>query len=182
MVLVDSAHEEQFLRFPEPIRMAQGPIWEQQRAAVTGLRGLIETGSLDPAAIPAPPRLPDDVADRYRALMATGTAVDTMLAELATIEQIHGEARDSDISTLGDIPLVVIRHGEPTPPFPPELGISEEDMGRYEEVWQELQEELAAMSSRGRLMVAGGAGHLIHHERPDLVVDAIHELVTAVRG
>jgi pimeloyl-ACP methyl ester carboxylesterase len=29
MVLVDSAHEDQFLRYPEPIRNAQGLIWEQ---------------------------------------------------------------------------------------------------------------------------------------------------------
>jgi pimeloyl-ACP methyl ester carboxylesterase len=29
MVLVDSAPENQFLRYPEPIRNAQGLIWEQ---------------------------------------------------------------------------------------------------------------------------------------------------------
>jgi pimeloyl-ACP methyl ester carboxylesterase len=101
MVLVDSAHEEQFLRFPEPIRRAQGPILKQQRAAVLGLRSLIEAGSVDPAAIPAPPQLPPDVAEQYRALTATGKAADTMLAELDTIEQVHAEAREMGISALG---------------------------------------------------------------------------------
>jgi pimeloyl-ACP methyl ester carboxylesterase len=73
----------------------------------------------------------------------------------------------------------VITHGEPTPQFPPELGIDEEDMRRYEETWRELQAELAAMSSRGRVMVAEGAEHMIHLDRPDLVVEAIREVVSA---
>jgi hypothetical protein len=122
MVLVDSAHEDQFLRFPEPIRSAQGLIWEQQRAMVTGLRTMIEAGPVDLAMIPVPPQLPPATADRLRALIATTKAVDTMLAELDTIEGIHAEAREAGITSLGDIPLVVITHGVPPPPFPPRAG------------------------------------------------------------
>ena len=43
------------------------------------------------------------------------------------------------------------------------------------------QEELARLSSRGRVVVAEGAGHMIHHERPDLVADAIREVATPLR-
>jgi pimeloyl-ACP methyl ester carboxylesterase len=182
MVLVDSAHEEQFFRFPESIRNAQGPISEQQRAMVTGLRTMIEAGPVDPAMIPVPPQLPLATADRLRALIATTKAVDTMLAELDTIENIHAEAREAGITSLGDIPLIVLTHGNPPPPFPPELGIDDEDMRRYEETWRELQGELATLSSRGRVTVAEGAGHMIHHERPDVVVEAIREVVAAVRS
>jgi pimeloyl-ACP methyl ester carboxylesterase len=181
MVLVDSAHEEQFLRYPESIRKAQGPIWEQQRAMVTGLRTMIEAGAVDPALIPVPPQLPHEAAELLRALIATTKAVDTMLAELETIESIHAEAREAGIS-LGDIPLVVLTHANPPPPFPPELGIDDEEMRRYEETWRELQGELATLSSRGRVTVAEGAGHMIHHERPDLVVEAIREVIAAVRS
>jgi pimeloyl-ACP methyl ester carboxylesterase len=55
-------------------------------------------------------------------------------------------------------------------------------MRRYEETWRELQGDLAALSSRGRVVVAEGAGHMIHHERPDVVLEAIREVVTAVRS
>ena len=182
MVLVDSAHEDQFLRFPEPIRNAQGLIWEQQRAMVTGLRTMIDGGPVDLAMIPVPPQLPPATADRVRALIATTKTVDTMLAELDTIEGIHAEAREAGITSLGDIPLVVITHGVPPPPFPPELGINDDEMRRYEETWRELQGDLAALSSRGRVVVAEGAGHMIHHERPDVVVEAIREVVAAVRS
>jgi pimeloyl-ACP methyl ester carboxylesterase len=179
MVLVDSAHEEQFLRFPESIRNAQGPIWEQQRAMVKGLRRMMEDGSVDPVMIPVPPQFPPLEADRLRALIGTTKAADTMLAELHTMEAIHAEGREAGITTLGDIPLVVVTHGLPPPPFPPELGITVEDMRRYEETWRKLQEELAALSPRGRVVVADGAGHMIHHERPNVVVDAIRDVVAA---
>jgi hypothetical protein len=93
MVLVDSAHEDQFLWYPEPIRNAQGVIWEQQRALVMGLRTMIEAGPVDPAMMPVPPQPPPATVDRLRALIATTKAADTMLAELDTIESIHAEAR-----------------------------------------------------------------------------------------
>lgn len=51
-----------------------------------------------------------------------------------------------------------------------------------EQLWQELQAELAGLSSRGRLVVAQGSGHYIQLERPQLVVDAISEVVAAGRG
>jgi pimeloyl-ACP methyl ester carboxylesterase len=177
MVLVDSAHEEQFLRFPASIRNAQGPIQDQQRAMLTALRSMTEGGTVDPAVIPVPSQLSPGDAERLRALIATVKAVDAILAELDTIEGIHAEARKSGITTLGDIPLVVITHGVAPPPFPAELGITDEDMRPYEQTWGELQEELAGLSPRGRVVVAEGAGHMIHHERPDVVVQAIRDVV-----
>jgi pimeloyl-ACP methyl ester carboxylesterase len=182
MVLVDSAHGEQFLRFPESIRNAQRPLWQQQKAMLTGIRSLLDSGTLDPAVIPVPPQLPPGAAERLRALMATKEATDTMLAELETVEQIHAEEREAGISSLGDLPLVAITHGVAPPPFPPELGITDEDMRAYESTWRELQGELAALSSRGRLVVAENAGHMVHHERPDVVVDAIRDVVEGVRS
>ena len=180
MVLVDSAHEEQFDRFPEPVRNAQGPMQDQQRAMLLGLRGMIEAGTVDPAVIPVPPQLPPGDAHRLRALTATTKAVDAMLAELDTIEAVHSEAREAEITTLGDIPLVVVTHGVSPPQFPPDLGVTEEDMRLYEETWRGLQEELAALSSRGRVVVAEGAGHMIHHDRPDIVLQAIRDVLAAV--
>jgi hypothetical protein len=51
----------------------------------------------------------------------------------------------------------------------------------YEQLWQELQAEPAALSSQGKLMMAEGGGHYIQLERPQLVIDAIAEVVTAAR-
>jgi pimeloyl-ACP methyl ester carboxylesterase len=49
-----------------------------------------------------------------------------------------------------------------------------------EQLWQQLQAELAGLSSRGRLVV--GSGHHLQLERPQLVLDAIAEVLTAAQA
>ena len=46
----------------------------------------------------------------------------------------------------------------------------------------ELQRELAALSTRGRQIIARESGHYIHADQPELVVEAVEELVRLVRG
>ncbi|HEX5706176.1 MAG TPA: hypothetical protein VFX96_02700, partial [Pyrinomonadaceae bacterium] len=79
------------------------------------------------------------------------------------------------------IPLVVLVHGrlgkEMTPP-----GWSEEQLAARERVWRELQEDWARRSTRGRLVVAERSGHYIQNDQPELVVEAVREVVWAVRG
>ena len=49
-------------------------------------------------------------------------------------------------------------------------------------VWRELQEELAGLSSRGRLVVADSSDHMVPLEAPEVVVGAIRVVVDEVRG
>ena len=49
------------------------------------------------------------------------------------------------------------------------------------EVWHNQQVELAALSSAGKLIRAEGSGHMIHLERPDLVAQAIREVIREAR-
>ena len=41
--------------------------------------------------------------------------------------------------------------------------------------------ELAQRSTRGKLIIVENSGHHIQHDRPDAVVDAVREVVEAVR-
>jgi hypothetical protein len=88
------------------------------------------------------------------------------------------EARAARLTTLGDIPLVVLSRrwseGSPRP------GESATDAEQLEAVHHELQVKLAALSSRGKLVVAE-SGHYIQVGQPELVVDAIREVVEAER-
>jgi pimeloyl-ACP methyl ester carboxylesterase len=71
---------------------------------------------------------------------------------------------------LPDVPLIVLRHGRPwdfSPNWPAEA---------VEELWVELQTDLARRSSTSRLIVAERAGHRIAEMRPDLVVGAIEDV------
>jgi pimeloyl-ACP methyl ester carboxylesterase len=175
LVLVDSAHEEQYLRAHREIRKLVPQVEEHARQQFEGLKALIAGGSLDPAMLPIPPQLPAAAADTFRALVAASPQhVDTFMAEQQAVGTIHAELAAARITSLGDVPLVVLSHGQPMamPGLAPEVNQANERL------WQDLQAEL---SSRGRLVVAQDSGHNIQLERPQLVTDAIAEVVTAAR-
>ncbi|MEJ2089717.1 MAG: hypothetical protein P8Y69_14835, partial [Gammaproteobacteria bacterium] len=81
---------------------------------------------------------------------------------------------------LGDLPLVVLSQGK-EPEAVPDIGMTREMAVQQRLVWNELQEELAALSTRSRRIVAQQAGHLIQIDQPELVVDSIRQLVGELR-
>jgi pimeloyl-ACP methyl ester carboxylesterase len=78
-------------------------------------------------------------------------------------------------SPLRPMPLVALAHGRPEDPGAPFV---EED----ERLWRQLQRELAHLVPGGRLVIATQSGHNIQHEQPELVLDAIRDVVLAVRA
>ena len=67
------------------------------------------------------------------------------------------------------VPLDVLQRTIFAPTSPLELN----------QIWRDRQEAASRMSCRGRLIVAEGAGHFIHRDRPDLVVASIEHVVDA---
>ena len=85
------------------------------------------------------------------------------------------------VSTLGDLPLVVISQGPNVPgmglplltdrgPLPTEIEAC------LQQPWQDMQGELAGLSSNTTRLTARG-GHMIAVEQPELVIQAIVDLV-----
>jgi pimeloyl-ACP methyl ester carboxylesterase len=79
-------------------------------------------------------------------------------------------------SPLRPMPLVVLAHGRPEPSPP---GWPGEEVER---LWQQLQRELARLVPGGRLVIATQSGHNIQDDQPELVLDAIRDVVRAVRA
>ena len=77
-------------------------------------------------------------------------------------------------SPLRPMPLVVLTRGQPAGPGGPFVE-------QEEELWRQLQRELAAMVPGSRHLISQ-SGHDIQHEQPELVLDAIHDVVVAVRA
>jgi pimeloyl-ACP methyl ester carboxylesterase len=77
------------------------------------------------------------------------------------------------IDGLGDIPLIVIGSGIPNPAF----GGS---APAFQEFWIESSRELTSLTTRGRFILAKQSRHHIHEDDPELVVDAIVELIRHV--
>jgi pimeloyl-ACP methyl ester carboxylesterase len=181
LVLVDPAHEDQFERFPEAIRKSQKPLYEMQIQQMRQLREQVAVQGSDsaPVLVSIPAGFPEKTADMYRRLATRdATRFDTMIAELEGLEESQAQVRAAKKESLGDIPLVVISHGIPQdiPGMPAEVN------REYEQAWQQMQVELAGISSQGKRIVAEGSGHMIHHEKPELVCAAIREVVDAVRA
>ncbi len=172
MVLVDSAHETQIARFPEPIRNAQGrmttPLRLMKLAAGAGIL------ALKPSILALP--LPGDTAVTAQALVASSSK---HLATFLDETTAAGEERTPPVTTLGDIPLVVIRHGRVD--LAPSGAVTPAVIAQYEATWVQLQRELATLSPRGKLVVAERSGHDIHLEQPELVIGAIQDVLAASR-
>lgn len=81
--------------------------------------------------------------------------------------------------TFGDLPLVVIASGKPhieeIPDLPPQAALA------FDQAWEEMQKDLANLSTKGTLIKAEKSGHYIHWDEPELVIEAIHKLVRTIR-
>jgi pimeloyl-ACP methyl ester carboxylesterase len=179
LVLVDAAHEDQDLRYPEAIRAMAQPMFDAQLQLLQQRRATAVAEGPLPSMFPAPAQMPADIVERYQALITEDTTrLDTMIDELAALEESRSQVRAARDRSLGDIPLIVLSHGIPQA-IP---GLPDEVNRAYEAAWQQMQIEVAAQSSKGQHFVVKGAGHMIHHDRPEQVVAAIRQVVEAARS
>ena len=72
------------------------------------------------------------------------------------------------------LPLIVLGHGRPIQG--PKKVTEATAIGR-ERIWRELQEDLAKRSTHGEFRVAERSAHNIHLEQPELVIQAIHDVL-----
>lgn len=121
-----------------------------------------------------------DFAERMRAILTLETWA-TFAAEFdQSVEGIDRHASSAELRAappFPPIPLVVVARGvlPATDQHPPGWPIAQ-----FEAMWQGLQAEQAAQSPRGRLIRADGAGHYVHHDRPDLALAAIRAVTDEV--
>jgi pimeloyl-ACP methyl ester carboxylesterase len=180
LVLLDPAHEDQFLRFPQPIREMFTPMREGQIAMLQQNAEIIRnqgTEKATPVVMP-PPAFPAAIAAAYAAQsIADSSRVETMIEELRNLERTQEQVRAQRLNGLGELPVTVVSHGiaQEVPGMPAEVNQA------YEAAWQEMQGEMAGMSSRGKQVIARESGHMIHHQQPELVIEEIERIVMAWR-
>jgi pimeloyl-ACP methyl ester carboxylesterase len=161
MVLVDVAPEKIVEIGPESYQRLRGRLGLARFAVRLGLLRLF-----NPLQIPSSPSF----ALTYRAQVFD--AVARMINSYPTSAQQFAAARP----TLPDLPLVVITHGVPGD-WPAPGMIVPQEADKAERAWQSAQEALAHTSTRGKLVVARDCGHMIPQQRPDLVVQAIRDVL-----
>jgi hypothetical protein len=101
----------------------------------------------------------------------------TAIEEADAEEESSAVLRSLQDRSLGDMPLIVISAGKLSSAAA--INLSAEEQAQMMAVWAELQAELVALSSAGEQVTAEGAEHFVHRNRPELVIDAIREVVEA---
>lgn len=179
IILLDARHEVINSKMP--------PAWKKMETAGKGLYRFMllasRLGALnflgklmgDKALPPIVKKLPPEIRTTYLEVGFQPRFFQSNLDELAACNESDSQLKTS--GTLGNLPLIVIRHGVPSM-F---AGMPAEQAKQAEQVWQELQADLLNLSSNSRLIIAEKSGHGIQTDQPDLVVDAIRQIVDSVR-
>jgi pimeloyl-ACP methyl ester carboxylesterase len=164
MVLVDSSHPEQQKRLP-PALNDMDATWlrEQEFMEFTMPFGI--------------PRLmgfcgPDG---EVRAAECNFHNAREGVAESKAISESAAQAAKA--GTLGDLPLIVLSEdpNNSQPDLPDDLVKPASD------AWQQMQDELTHLSTRGTHVIAKNSGHFIQFDRPDAVIEAVRKVVSQVR-
>ncbi len=86
--------------------------------------------------------------------------------------------------SYGDMPLIVLTAGQ-AQTLPPEVHATPEMQAALNEfiskAWPRAHDSLAALSTHGRNVMVPDSSHYIHQIKPQLVIDAIDEVVDATR-
>ncbi len=155
LILVDSSHEEQ-LGALQTLQQKFTP------PAVQGVYGVAW--------------LPTALQGMYTELMNNPKERSTGAEEKKSLSEGYEEAKKST-NALVNKPLIVISRGTKV------LDNAIPERTPYEAAWHEqwmlFQQELVSRSSKSKHIIAHGCGHMIQRERPEIIVEAIREMIEA---
>jgi pimeloyl-ACP methyl ester carboxylesterase len=106
-------------------------------------------------------------------------------AELEWVDFEESFAQVGDAAAtapMRPMPLVVLSYGRPLQDeIPPNALPSDYPFDTFDRVRAEHQRALATLVPGARFVVATESGHYIQVQQPDLVIEAVHQVVAAVR-
>ncbi len=161
LVLVDSSHAEQIERFKKP------PISMKLAPTIKGKYVITKFSKPE-----VQPMMPEELKGVAAELMNSIAMRRAMANEFLYFSQSAAEVQIE--GELPDIPLFVLTRGMRVWP--------EDQRGDMaEQLWLELQSDLAFKGPHHIHMLAEYSGHHVHLDQPQLVIDAITEVVMAAR-
>jgi pimeloyl-ACP methyl ester carboxylesterase len=164
IVLVDSSHPEQRKRLP-PALLDLDASWVRQQEFLEftmpfGIPRLLGFCDSDP---------------EVRAAECNLHSAREAVAELKSVPE--SAAQTAATRPFGGLPLAVLS-SDPDhlrPDLPEDLVKPTNDS------WQQMQEELSHLSTKGTRVIAKGSGHYIQIDRPGVVIEAVHNIVDQAR-
>ena len=177
LVLVESTHPDLSNRLPASIKAASDNAQRQRERQVLfaplmwrlGIARLMARREIDDPH--------EDFSDRENAYLSLQPKfIDAVTRESGALNESNNEVRAS--GTLGDKPLIVLTAGEGFLGIP----VQEKDLEDIRSIWiNELQVQLAHLSSQGKRIMVPDSDHMIPQERPDVIVNAVNEMYMNVK-
>ena len=172
LVLVDSAHEDQWSAIPDT-RRVQAQIQGQLKAGLPWCRfGIIRLFYTRPNR-----KLPDTLRPIDVALRSRTAFLKTIYSEGVLLEESAAQVKAAASQPL--VPLAVLTAGDQGNNPPP--GQSAEEFGHWKSVWRDLQTDLANRCPNSIHVTVANSTHIVPLDQPRAVVDAIRQVITAVR-
>ena len=183
MVLVDSSHDEQYVRLPS--EFTQAPEVQQSRKQmmtqlsvfmVAERLGLFRAFKLYDPGFASLQFSEQDKALLLVEMYRTGY-IKSARREMDMMEAY--EKQPAEIQSLGDRPLISLARKVDVQDMLEQIPSSLQSMElaqQLADIANGMQEELAALSSRGELIIVEDTGHNIQIEKPQVVIDAIREV------
>jgi pimeloyl-ACP methyl ester carboxylesterase len=169
LVWVDAAHEDYLERLPH----LRALVADQARQ-FEQLQWIQRLGLMALAQEQIPPRgLSGRALERYRACLATGAFFRGAALETAQLERNLAAVRAAPPQLAAGLPIVILRRGQAD--AMPALSAAQTEAAEAE--WRALQGRLATLSGRSRMLTAANSGHDIHLTQPEMVVDAVRDLI-----
>ena len=124
--------------------------------------------------------LPSDTPAEFRKIWPQFFTADYFADKASLMSSLYTHRYDSaDHHRLGAMPLVVLSIERPWDIRTP-AGLRL--VRSYGKVWNALHQDLSRLSSRGVHRIIKGSGHEIQLDKPQAVIDAVDEVLRALRG
>ena len=177
IVLVDSAHEDQSEKLPKQFTTVE---FNQPLLlflnAIGFIRLMVHLLPKNQNAKEELP-LPTNVKEALATEQCVSKRIKATSAEFALMKDSCTQLRESE-NKLGNKPLTVITAGNQSDL---KKAGSQEWVDQFVSAWCDLQKDLATKSTRGKRVVAEKSGHMIIFEQPEIIVDAVREMVEQIR-
>jgi pimeloyl-ACP methyl ester carboxylesterase len=182
MVLIDPSHEDQSQR-EWKIGNANWNGYAEWEASLKegrlcvdeARRGFVKGTDAYKKCVPKPdPYMSAAINDAATRVWSTESWQSAALSERENIFYKSADETRATRRDFGDMPIIVLTHA----PYPKNADETQEIRDQRTLVWEQMHNEIAAMSTHGVNEIVSKTGHFIQLDRPQIVVDAVEQVMT----
>lgn len=179
MVLVDAGQELELHRpeFRTFVNSGKAMFPLIRAMTILGIPRLsLSFEQLPPFLVKQEEKVPETIRPMLRAGWLRTSYATTLTDEANALSDTLYQVQHS--GSLDDLPLVVLTATGPVwwPDMPAEV-----NPAKFRKMWMELQHDLTTLSSNSRQVLADHSSHFIQFDQPELVIDAIRQVITVTR-